>query len=120
MTTKKTLPTPFEQVFNQPGYSHFATILKSAYDQAATGKGKERHANDLPFDEQPMQKLIALHGVGFAAGQVGKKLTEAQGMLVRGEVQAATREILGAIVYAAGMQVYIDNHMSEFTDGKKT
>ena len=41
---------------NEPGYESLAQVLQEAYDQAARGKGAERHANDLPFDQQPMQQ----------------------------------------------------------------
>lgn len=83
---------------NVPGYHELARILEDAYNQAALGKGKERHANDLPFHEQPMQTLIAAHGIGFATGQAAKKLEECHGL----DVDAAIKELHGAIVYTAG------------------
>lgn len=84
------------------GYDSLHLVLREAFDQASTGKGRERHANDLAFDDQPMQKLIDLYGVGFAHGQAAKKMQEAQGMLLRGEIDKAIHEVLGAINYAAG------------------
>lgn len=81
-----------------PGYSDLRRILDAAFEQAASGKGKERHANGLPFNEQPMQDLIRAHGVGFATGQAAKKLQESHGL----QKDAAIRELLGAIVYTAG------------------
>lgn len=84
------------------GYDSLYLVLREALDQASTGKGRERHANDLAFDDQPMQKLIDLYGVGFAHGQAAKKMQEAQGMLLRGEIDKAIHEVLGAINYAAG------------------
>lgn len=93
---------------NHPGYESLAAVLQAAYDQAATGKGAERHANDLPFHEQPMQQIARRRGIGFLLGQADKKTEEAQGMLERGERDAWRREILGAINYLAGALVYTD------------
>lgn len=94
---------------NQPGYESLAQVLQAAYDQAAVGKGAERHANDLPFHEQPMQQIARRRGIGFLLGQADKKTEEAQGMLERGERDAWRREILGAINYLAGALVYTDS-----------
>lgn len=91
---------------NEPGYESLAQVLQEAYDQAARGKGAERHANDLPFDQQPMQQIARRRGLGFLLGQVDKKTEEAQGMLERGERAAWRREILGAINYLAGALVF--------------
>lgn len=81
-------------------YDHYTTlrdILDEAYDQAATGKGKERHANDRPWSAQPIAEIGRMVGVGFNLGQAMKKLQEASRM----EGETAVRELLGAIVYAA-------------------
>lgn len=91
---------------NEPGYESLAQVLQEAYDQAARGKGAERHANDLPFDQQPMQQIARRRGLGFLLGQVDKKTEEAQGMLDRGDRAAWRREILGAINYLAGALVF--------------
>lgn len=91
------------------GYEQLAAILQAAFDQASTGKGKERHANDKPFHEQPMQQIAKRRGIGFILGQADKKSEEAQGMLERGEIDAFEREILGAIVYLAGSIVFTRN-----------
>ena len=83
---------------NVEGYEQLAAVLQDAYDQAAKGKGAQRHATGKPFHEQPMQNLIRLYGPGFALGQAGKKMQESQRM----DRDAAERELLGAIVYIAG------------------
>lgn len=104
-TTVKELPkNRFEMITE--GYESLAAVLECALDQAAIGKGSERHAQDAPFDQQPMQKLIELYGVGFALGQAGKKMQESQRM----DNAAAVRELLGAINYAAGAVVYLTNN----------
>ena len=94
---------------NAPGYERLESVLEAAHKQASEGKGKERHANDLPFDKQPMQVIAASHGVGFITGQAAKKLEEAVGMLDRGERDAAIKELLGAVVYAAGAVIYVED-----------
>lgn len=88
---------------NVPGYEQLAEVLKAAYDQAANGKGKERHANDLPFPEQRMLGISRLlDSDGGMAYQACKKVTEARGL----KHDARERELLGAIVYIAGMVIF--------------
>ena len=88
-------------------YSVLRAILDDAYEQAASGKGAERHANGQPWSRQPINTITEAVGPGFPAGQAIKKLTEALGMLRRGEADAAHREVLGAIVYAAALAHHI-------------
>lgn len=88
----------YAAAMDAPGYETLAEVLHLAFVQAAHGKGKERHANALPFHQQPMQALCDMHGVGFATGQVGKKSSEALAL----PLDRAEHELLGAIVYAAG------------------
>lgn len=82
-------------------YAPLRAILDAAYNQASLGKGKERHANDRPFMQQPIMEITRMHGLGFVTGQASKKAQEAIGMVSRGEHAAAERELLGAIVYLA-------------------
>jgi hypothetical protein len=86
------------------GYHGLFDVLADALDQAQLGKGAERHGQDKAFEEQPMQKLIELHGRGFAYGQAGKKAQESE----RLAYEAARRELLGAIVYLAGAVINLD------------
>lgn len=86
-------------------YRDLAGVLEAAYNQAAYGKGAERHANDDPWTEQPIFKIADQVGDGFNAGQVIKKVQEAQQMASRGEYTKAQHEVLGAIVYAASLHV---------------
>ena len=83
------------------GYDELAVILRDAFLQASEGKGRERHANDLPFDQQPMQSLSDVFdsdkGMAF---QVVKKLREGLDMP---EFDRLERELLGSIVYTAGI-----------------
>lgn len=88
-------------------YKHLYSILMSAFDQAASGKGKERHAGGQPFEAQPMQSISDLfdspHGMAF---QVAKKVHEALTAL-DGNLEAQERELLGAINYTAGIILWL-------------
>lgn len=105
-----------------PSHESLFRILLKAYDQAAGGKGRERHANDLPFGAQPMQGIgFLLHSSEGMLYQSMKKIQEANSVLERGrrsqipeEVAAgkrfAERELLGAIVYTAGALLFEEAH----------
>lgn len=83
------------------GYELLANILTDAYEQSATGKGRERHGLGAAWHDQPIFTLGREFGIGGTAFQAAKKLREACKMAERGEHAAAEREILGTIVYAA-------------------
>lgn len=97
-----------ETAESSDGYEEVRRVLKAALAQASEGKGRERHANNLPFADQPMSRIIAMVGVGFPLGQVMKKAQEAGGMAQRGENAAAQAELLGVIVYAVGAYLALD------------
>jgi len=86
---------------DDPHYAPLAMALQAAYNQSAAGKGKERHANGKPFDEQPIMEIARMVGPGYQIGQAMKKGQEAMGMYSRGERDRARAELLGAIVYMA-------------------
>ncbi|EKS29254.1 hypothetical protein [Afipia felis] len=102
-------------------YTTIRTILNAAFNHAATGKGKERHARNLPFDKQPMLETTRLVGHGFPLGQAIKKAGEAAGMIERGELDAAEAECLGAINYLAGAVAWMreqrEKEMAEYGQG---
>jgi hypothetical protein len=83
-------------------YSPLWDQLNAAANQAAHGKGKERHGNGKPWLDQTMFMVIGIAGIGFALGQALKKTIEGCGMLARDQHDAARQEFLGAIVYLAG------------------
>lgn len=83
------------------GYEELAAVLQSALDQAQTGKGKERHANNRPIDRQPIMEIARMVGLGYPTGQAQKKTQEAVGMFNRGEPGRAVAELKGAIIYLA-------------------
>lgn len=90
------------------GYEKLQEVLKRAYDQAANGKGKERHSsnNTIPFHEQRMQSISDLikspKGMEF---QIIKKITEG---LEMEETERTTKELLGAINYIAGIIIFLE------------
>lgn len=88
-------------------YESLRGVLDEAFQQAASGKGSERHGNGLPFDQQPMQVISdLLDSDAFMVGQAFKKAQEAMRM----EPAVARREYLGAIVYLAGVIVRMDRN----------
>lgn len=89
---------------NSKDYESLRDVLDRAYAQASEGKGHERHAVGKPFDQQPMQKLISLYGVGFALGQAAKKAQESQRLPAGHDVA----ELLGAINYLAGAVIALE------------
>lgn len=101
-------PLQAEVQFNEPGYEALGDVLHAAYVQAARGKGRERHADDKAFDDQPIFGIAERRGLGFLLGQVDKKSEEAQGMAHRNERARAQTELLGAIVYLAAAYIHLD------------
>lgn len=95
----------------QDMYKELRQILDDAYLQASQGKGRERHANDLSFEHQPMQRISELfdsdRGMAF---QVVKKLREG---LDFDEYDRFERELLGSIVYLAGIILYRKRKLKE-------
>ena len=91
-----------------PGYEQLVEVFAAAHDQAAYGKGKERHANGLPFHEQRMQSISDL--VGSPDGmlyQLVKKTTEG---LQFDNPEKREHELLGAINYLAGIVIWLRRH----------
>ena len=91
-----------------PEYAALSRSLSAAYNQAAAGKGKERHANGKAFDRQPIMEIARMVGPGYQLGQAMKKAQEASGMLSRNEPDRAQAELLGAINYLAAAWLLIE------------
>lgn len=87
-------------------YAGLARTLYAAFEQAASGKGKERHAVDgVAFEDQPMTTINRqLGSVDGFIYQAHKKSLEAK-RLPDGRAQA---ELLGAINYLAGAHNALD------------
>lgn len=86
-------------------YIELQRIMTLAYQQAASGKGKQRHAfgpvGFRPWHDQPILVNARQVGPGGPALQVMKKMQEATGMAGNGNYAGARAEALGAMVYAA-------------------
>lgn len=91
-----------EQQETAEAYRTLEVILKAAYDQAATGKGKERHADGQKFEDQPIVVLEKLYQSGVLF-QAAKKMHESQ----RLPKEAAVKELLGSINYLAARIIYL-------------
>ncbi len=90
---------------NIAGYESLADVLQRAYNQAAVGKGVERHsAAGEPFHEQVMQIGAAKFGHGALLFQAFKKSEESQ----RLPHDRAINELLGAINYLAGAVIALE------------
>jgi len=84
-------------------------VIDEAFAQAAVGKGRERHANDLPFEEQPIMVIPQLLGDGDAYShrfQAVKKISEVRNLP---NASAKKHELLGAINYLAAAVLLIEN-----------
>lgn len=75
-------------------YEKLQETLDKAFVQASKGKGKERHGDDKPFEEQPIF-WIEDHFKSFQLGQAVKKIHESQ----RLPTERAIAELQGAIIF---------------------
>ena len=91
-------------------YYELESTLDDAYEQASSGKGKERHANENPYEDQvicQVQRLLKGHPFGGHAYQVIKKTIEAGRLYDLGRKDEAYAEILGAINYSCATGILI-------------
>jgi len=92
------------ELLNDPAYEALTNVLLGALRQAALGKGRARHANNLPFDRQPMQ--TESDAIGTDAGlifQARKKIREGAAFNDFNHFEA---EMFGAINYVAGAVIW--------------
>lgn len=95
-------------VDRHPLESVFADVL----DQVTKGKGSERHGETeggrgLTFSEQPIMTITRYVGNGYPLGQAMKKISEVPALMKHKGRDAAYKEILGAIAYAAAAALYL-------------
>lgn len=94
----------FRSKKDRDDYLPLLRTFLGALEQAAYGKGRVRHANDLPFIEQPI--LTMAHMLNSDAGlaqQVIKKTIEARTLPTK---KARVNELRGTLVYAAAMILF--------------
>lgn len=101
------IPSPlfiFRSKKDRDDYLPLLRTFLGALEQAAYGKGRERHANDLPFIEQPILTMARmLDSDAGLAQQVIKKTIEARSLPTK---QARINELRGTLVYAAAMILF--------------
>mgnify|MGYP005965246437 CR=1 FL=1 len=94
----------FRSKKDRDDYLPLLRTFLGALEQAAYGKGRERHANDLPFVEQPILAVARmLNSDAGLAQQVIKKTNEARGLPTK---HARIKELRGTLVYAAAMILF--------------
>ena len=90
------------------GYEMLRDEFVAAVEQASGGKGKERHANDQPFDQQPILAITRLldgHPCAALAYQIIKKTIEAGRLVKLRGTDAAVAETYGVMNYAGAMAI---------------
>lgn len=94
----------FRSKKDRDDYLPLLRTFLGALEQAAYGKGRERHANDLPFTEQPILTMARMldNDAGLAQ-QVIKKTIEARSLPSK---TARINELRGTLVYAAAMILF--------------
>ena len=86
-------------------YGSLWRVYELAHDQAANGKGRERHADaGEPFERQKICEITRRLGAGYPLGQAIKKIYESE----RLDSDAAIQELLGAINYIAAAVIIIN------------
>lgn len=94
----------FKNKKDRDDYLPLLRTFLGALEQAAYGKGRERHANDLPFVEQPILTMARmLDSDAGLAQQVIKKTIEARSLPSK---TARINELRGTLVYAAAMILF--------------
>ena len=94
----------FKNKKDRDDYLPLLRTFLGALEQAAYGKGRERHANDLPFIEQPILTMAQmLDSDAGLAQQVIKKTIEARSLPSK---TARINELRGTLVYAAAMILF--------------
>lgn len=91
-----------------PHYRSLHRALMLAYEQAATGKGKQRHADDIPFENQKMLRNARKYGYKALLFQAVKKAEESVRLHEIYGVEATIRELLGAINYLAAAVILLE------------
>jgi hypothetical protein len=86
-------------------YSELKRVLNMALEQAANGKGKERHATNEAFENQKIctinRQIGSNHGLLY---QATKKVIESS----RLSNERAVAELLGAINYCAAAIILLE------------
>ena len=105
-----------QQEVADANYGRLRSVLNRAYDQAAHGKGRERHANEDPFERQLIVRIGQTlgHAVDFNIGQAWKKAVESR----RLPHARGIAELLGAINYLAAAVIIMEERPAAREEGK--
>jgi hypothetical protein len=107
---KSRTPGTIKVLPQQGDYDSLLTVLTGAFEQASSGKGKERHADNDAFENQKICQITRWLGEGPASPvlfQVVKKALEAD----RLDPAAAIHELYGTIVYASAAIIVLKEHL---------
>lgn len=89
-------------------YGPLAGVYELALFQAANGKGKDRHADNKPFENQIIMTIQDQVGSGFTLGQCIKKMTESKRLAtMENGKKRASAELLGAMNYLAAAYLHL-------------
>ena len=89
----------------EDNYKLLQETLDGALKQASDGKGKERHADNQSYDEQPIM-WIEKYFTSYQLGQAVKKMHESQ----RLSKEMAIEELKGAINYIAAKIIFLQQN----------
>lgn len=89
---------------NETLYADLWRVLEAAYSQAADGKGRERHADGEPFEQQQICEMARRLSVDGPLYQAVKKIYETKKL----PPKQAIFELLGAINYIAAAVIVLE------------
>ncbi len=112
---------------NKLTLDHFMEVMFKAYEQVASGKGKQRHGIAKHFADQPWKLIADTVGPEFLIGQAVKKLMELRAHKINEDTALKDAEVfkahvssekwmtdaLGAIVYTVMAIMYKEYQISE-------
>lgn len=103
---EKESPSPLKPAVTNH-YAELNRILGLAFNQAANGKGKDRHATSFVgmrnWEDQRSMQIAREAGPGGPSQQISKKAQEAVTLAGIKDFRGAKSEVLGVITYAATM-----------------
>lgn len=108
MGTERDMTADESMAVINDGYEMLRDEFVAAVEQASGGKGKERHANDQPFYQQPIlviTRLLEGHPCAALAYQIIKKTIEAGRLVELRGADAAVAETYGVMNYAGAMAI---------------
>ena len=107
-------PSDTRTVHVQKEYEILFEVLMQAFEQAQSGKGRERHAGARErFEDQEICRGARKCGLGAMAYQARKKSLESIRLYERFGADEALPDVLGAIIYNAAMAIVMQEPKPE-------